>query len=183
MQAIARWVLVVLLGAILLVAAPSGTLDAQTSGPGETAFWASVGMGSSSLGTTRGLGLSYRRSHHLISARGLDVGSSESSDPLGTGARTELTEIGLMYGVGASGERSWRSISGGIGLVEGERSGTEDPDEAGESFGAVASLMLEAQLTFIASDAVGFGVTGFANVNSEDSFAGVMVSAHVGRLR
>jgi hypothetical protein len=172
-----------LFSGFLLWIIPFSGLDAQTTDPSEPAVWGSIGLGASSLGPAGVLGLSYSRDHyHLFSVRALGGGTF---DPMGSGERTDVSEVGLMYGRGAAGSRSWRSISGGLGMVRGERSGAVDWEtgETGEeTFGPVLGLLLEAQLLFVPTRSIGVGLTGFANWNPEASFAGVALSGHVGRL-
>lgn len=156
-------------------------MAAQVPEQRSEAFWVSAGVGRASVGPALGLGLSYGSGPHLVSARLLGGGPV---DPFGTRHGTDVAEISIMYGRAGGGALGVRSISAGVGLVSGEhrRRGGEFSPQV-EEFGPTVGIPIEAQFIFTPVSFLGMGVTGFANLNPEASFAGALVALHLGKLR
>ena len=176
-----RWDCTALACALVLLPLSANGMAAQVPEQRSDAFWVSAGVGRASVGLASGLGLSYRSGPHLVSARLLGGGPV---DPFGTRTGTDVGEISIMYGRAGGGAVGVRSISAGVGLVSGEhrrRGGGFSPQV--EEFGPTVGIPIEAQFIFSPIRFLGVGVTGFANLNAEASFAGALLSLHLGKLR
>ena len=156
-------------------------MAAQVPEQRSEALWVNAGVGRASVGPALGLGLSYRSGSHIASARLLGGGPF---DLFGPGYGTDVAEISFMYGRAGGGALGGRSISAGVGLVSGEhrREGGRFSPQV-EEFGPTVGIPIEAQFIFSPIRFLGVGVTGFANLNTEASFAGALLSLHLGKLR
>ena len=167
--------------ALLLLPAEEGA-QAQVTEQRSSALWVSAGLGATSSGIAGGLGLAYRTSPHIFSARAVTTGPL-SLDLTGVGVEGEdVNDFSLLYGRGTGGRGGSASISAGIGLITGTRRifrGGFRVEE--ERIGPTVGIPIEAQLFWIPGrDAqVGLGLTGLANLNREASFAGALVSFHL----
>lgn len=118
-------------------------------------------------------GVAASRAAHRFTLRGAVV-----AEILGDG----IADLGLLYGRTWTGERSQRSLSAGVALVEGEDchgifSGRpcEDVNKVG--------LPLSASVSFRPVRMLGLGLEAFGNLNTLSSFAGVAAIIELGSLR
>lgn len=104
------------------------------------------------------------------------------------GPGIKVSEIGLLYGIKV---RSFR-FSTGLSNVWGNNRGKylyTDPDPLMGSgryyeFLKYSTIGIPAEVRFITSlKHVGIGITGFGNLNSKNSFAGLNLSLYVGRMK
>ena len=92
-------------------------------------------------------------------------------------------DLGVLYGVYLRGDGYLASISGGIGLVGGRRG--KFLSSSGGFFGEEVrfrtfGMPLEAQLFLRPFTGFGIGIYSFANINSEKSFRGILLSLQFG---
>lgn len=147
-------------------------------------FWVNAGGGFCSVngglgydpgGISGGISVSYLTKGNLFSFRGIE-NSEFKLDLWGyTGPPEKVWDVGILYGRIAKAPLGFASISAGIGLVGGS--------EYGESTSLHAGIPLESQLFWTPGATIGFGLYGFANLNSRKSFAGALVCLQFGILR
>jgi len=133
------------------------------------------GLGEDDGGVSGGIGFSYRSGGNLFSFRA--VGNSEFKLDLWgySGPPDKVWDVGVLYGRITKSDRGMASLSGGVGIVGASDYGRATSHRVG--------IPIEAQLFWIASDRLGLGIYGFANVNSDRSFAGALFCLQIGKLR
>ncbi len=175
-----------------LLVANDSLLRAQDSTDHEagTRYWISFGLGGNSQGFAEGAGASLLLSHTIVS---IHANTSVNFSTFITQTPFEHTEAyGLLVGRAWSLGRTIVSISSGLSYVVAVQQGdflyTENfffPikhfEEAREN---LIGIPIEVE-AMIRSPFPVFGVSlsAFANVNSGHSFAGVLVSFQIGKLR
>ncbi len=154
----------------------------------ESRYWLNAGLGASSSGLSGGLSISYQPDWKFISLRFINS-SRYGEGWLGGNTTSEnIWDIGALYGLIAKGKYGYASISGGVSLVGGNKHG--------EFLGIIGwintyekipiltiGIPLEGQLFFTPFSFLGIGINGFANLNPNRSFSGVLISLQVGKLR
>lgn len=174
---LACWVAATFIATDSLASSPD-----STSQSGGHRFWVNVGVGGGAVqgglgdaggGFSAGISASYCRGRSLFSARGV-LNTEIQFDIFGTSGPPEsIGDIGVLYGAVARGPHALASISAGAGVVMW--SGEEHSRTSG--FG----VPIECQLFWKPSVYAGLGIYGFANVNSERSFAGALFCVQLGR--
>lgn len=166
-----------LLLTVILVTHSGGstTLSAQQDRkvPEPTLAWVTVGLGGSTEGFAGLGGLDLLVRPHLLSFRLAAV-----SELFGD----EFWDLAILYGRGRHWSRGAATASIGLGLMDGERcrgilGGTCTP------LSSRISLPVAARVSWRALPFGGLGLYGFANLNSEQSFAGAVLTIELGRLR
>lgn len=145
---------------------------AAAQAPFRDRLWLTAGVGAGSEDLGLGAALSFARQSHLLSLR-----AAATLGPFDVG----YWDLSLLYG------RNWRegrraaSLAAGVAVVDGElcEGLTADCGDPAGVFG----FPIEAQLSWLATPALGVGLYGYANVNSLKTFAGVLAVVQVGRLR
>lgn len=138
-------------------------------------FWikAGLGVGGSKQhdGIAFGANLSYQKDYHLFSVRSVayiwQIGMFSSP---GGG----FIDAGVLYGRVAKKKYGFASLSGGLAVAKGNPN-SENITTLG--------LPLETQLFFTPFSFLGLGITGFANINPEESFYGGLICIQIGKLR
>jgi hypothetical protein len=164
-----------LVGTAIALAAGAAPMHAQlrpiTEEP-PTAFWFHGGLG---VGTVDdppavSLGATYQVGAQVVSFR-----SSGGGGYLQDG----IWDWAALYGFGTTGQ-SFR-ITGELGaaVVSGKRC-TED---GCASFPSVGGIPFAVQLRVTPTSAIALGAYTFANINSEQSFAGLTLSVAIGDVR
>ena len=150
---------------------------------GKNYAWVNLGIGLSavtgSLGGSVGINCSYLKKHNIFSLRfvhntELDLWGFGNHSLIGTDSNGEL---GLLYGFGAKRNFGFASMSTGVSYV-----GLKIYENGKEMRYATVGLPIELQL-FLTANKIGFGIYGFANINSKSSFAGGLICIQLGRLR
>ena len=141
----------------------------------ERHYWGNMGFGGASVprgfgedngGLSLGATLSYRKGSHLFSLRGI-TNVEVKMDLWGdSGPGENVWDIGLLYGRVTKVEYGMASISAGVGLVGASKYGNSLPLHFG--------MPVEAQLFWTPSPTIGFGICGFADLNSYKSFYGIL---------
>lgn len=154
-----------------------------------SAFWFSAGAGVGTSAAIRGealairLDLAYQRVGNVFSARAAYAG-----DPIFGGF---VYDVGLLYGRALAVGPYFASVAAGVARVDGAPGdglciavgpAVGCSDGTSEELDATIGLPLEVQL-YRSSRFVGVGLSGFANLNREANFAGVVLSVRIGRLR
>lgn len=136
-------------------------------------FWLNVGVGWGNQLPVLGLGISYQLGrHHLISIRGVtSVGMGEDEFV------SVLGDVGILYGYSSktAQSRGYYSFAMGLSYVNGR------------NYEATVGIPIEVQLILILKSKHpqlfgGVGLYGFANINSEKSFVGLLLCFQLGRL-
>ena len=94
----------------------------------------------------------------------------------------QLADIGLLYGRESSTDSFHFSFAAGLGRVTGER-GEGGLFGSREDISPTIGIPLELQCNWEPSNYFGLGLTGFANINIEQFFAGIALSVQLGKLR
>lgn len=139
-------------------------------------FWVNAGIG---VGTPDLAGIasaSYQFSgSNLLSLRGTVAGEIFGD---------ELWDIGLLYGRATTAQDYHASISAGLAVMGGSRSsGGLFSDTPREEISRQIGFPIGGQLLWLPSRFIGLGLSGFANLNEERSFAGLAFSLQIGKLK
>jgi hypothetical protein len=159
--------------------------QADSSGRKDRYLWVNCGVGGSSVqggfgnestkGVSIGMSLSYLADGALYSIRGT-VNSDFKLNLFGHNEPSEnVWDFGALYGRALKKSYGMASISAGVGLVGGSANNRSSSLHPGIPF--------EAQLYFTPMPTIGFGISGFANLNSYKSFSGVLICFQYGRRR
>jgi len=132
------------------------------------------GLGENDGGIAVGASYSFRRGPTLISARFV-VTEEFKLDIFGyTGPPDAVWDCGLLYGGIAKASAGFASIAGGLSLMGWSRNHRSS---------LCLGVPFEAQVFCTPTSVVGFGFYGYADVNREKSFAGLLFCVQIGRLR
>jgi hypothetical protein len=186
MRRVQRYSLTLICLAALTLLLSNACLGARGSSydPKEPHRWANIGtgggtvrggLGDSDGGISPGLTYSYQDGGNLYSLR--FVGCFEFKlDLFGyTGPAESVWDLRGLYGRVVKGRYGLASISGGVAIV-----GFSD------HLGVTSyrpGIPVEAQLFWTPFSLVGFGVSGFADWNSDKSFWGILFCLQIGKLR
>lgn len=146
---------------------------AQGDSPEGTSWtvWVSLGLGGGSEGFAGSLESAVQVNRHLLSLRSAIVANIFDDG---------FWDFAVLYGRATRWPRGQAAASIGLAIVDGERC-------AGLSgctpVSAVLGFPIAAQVFWRPMVVVGVGLYGFANLNSEQSFAGVTLSLQFGKLR
>ncbi len=148
-------------------------LEAKQQSADISRFWLNIGPGIGTVGSFAGVaGISYQFGANLLTVRG-----STTGDLLGE----HYSDIGLLYGRVFSNDSFHTSFAAGLARVSGQRS--EELFGSSDDISPTLGLPLELQTYWKAASFFGIGVTGFANINENQSFAGLALSVQLGKLR
>jgi hypothetical protein len=149
--------------------------------PSASAFWLHVGAGWMTRESLSGaspagiVGASWQPGASIYSVRWT---ITEELAFFG-GEAYALNEFGVLYGRGTRPGLLHASASAGIAWVTGERQAdTGRPEDV-----STVGLPLELQLALRVLPFLGVALSGVANWNPEESFAGAVLSVQAGRLR
>jgi hypothetical protein len=137
--------------------------------------WVQHGLGEDKGGISGGMSLSYRQGGSLFSVRGVENAEFELNLWGNSGNPESIWDIGALYGRIAKASWGLASISGGVGIV-----GVSHQQEISSLH---LGIPMEGQLFWTPTSILGIGIYGFANWNSEKSFAGVLFCLQIGKLR
>ena len=161
---------------VILLTAGTDYVNAQsTTEPEKITYWAHMGLGVTSIGSLAGsAGASIQYGNGLISLR--TTSNSETAELFKDG--DEFFDLGLLFGFATKNPKNQTSIAVGIARLTGSRY----IGESGFFFGdrvdidPVIGLPIEAQFFLKINKFIGFGVYGYANFNSEQSFSGITLN-------
>lgn len=142
--------------------------------------WLGGGIGTGGAGSgplrglalTVGLSLTYQPGSILVSSRAASIWNPIRGDLIG--------DIGLLVGLGTRGRRGHLSLAAGPALVGGN---LRVFGRKSKSFSSRPGAAFQAQALGLPFESIGLGLTGFANLNSRQSFGGVMLTLAIGQLR
>jgi hypothetical protein len=181
-HALAAVVLCSVLPAALLGQARNAT-PAQPASQSDVRFSGSFGLG---YGSEGGAGLF---SLALRTAAGDFIARSAGTFDLapGFGRTQDLTDVGLLYGRLSESRSRWVRIAAGPSYMERRRDGDVLECafifclyEQERSQGMGLAIQLEGALR--PRRTLGIGLSSFANLNRVQTFAGVTLSLHIGRV-
>lgn len=162
-----------------------GSHVAHTQGVHSDKFWLSGGVGRTQFPSAM-IAAGYEPTNRQTALIARFSVNGELLPNVGPGIK--VSEIGLLYGIKV---RSFR-FSTGLSNVWGNNRGKylyTDPDPLLGSgryyeFLKYSTIGIPAEVRFITSlKHVGIGITGFGNLNSKNSFAGLNLSLYVGRMK
>ena len=182
---------------MLLICAPS--VYSQTSNDSTKKIWATVGIGDYRSGRSEGFGFNisadYLKNNNYWKLR--YIYTTEylllfNIIGLGPRPREKFNDIGILYGWVTKSKIFRFSIAGGIGILTGTERGALL--EAGtftthwyniyeENHIFSPAIPLEVELSLIPFRNLGIGVSGFANLNFENSMVGFTIKIEIGRIR
>lgn len=139
-------------------------------------FSVTAGIGVGTPGIAGIVSVSYQfLGSNLLTLRGAVTGEIFGDD---------FWDIGLLYGWATTEQDYHASISTGMGIMGGSRStGRLFSDTPREEISHQFGIPIEGQLFWRPSRIIGLGLSGFANINAERSFAGLAASLQVGKLK
>lgn len=138
-------------------------------------YWLNFGPGIGTLGNgsiALIAGITYQSGKNLFKVR-----ASRVTDVFEDG----FYDFGLLYGRAASTGAFQFSFAAGLALVKGSRS-TEGFGHS-EPISPAIGIPIELHFNWEPLTIIGLGITGFANVNSTQSFAGITINLLIGKLR
>ena len=142
-------------------------------------LWVNLGLGFSSvggvLGGSFGINGSYQIRKSIFSLR--FVHSKEMNLIFNVQDLDSNWDLGLLYGLNLRRTFGFVSMSAGISYV-----GLNIYENSEEMRYATVGLPIETQF-FLTLKHIGFGIYGFANINSKSSFAGGLICIQLGKLR
>lgn len=141
----------------------------------EAQFWLYFGPGIGTLGDGAIAligGITYKWGHNLFTFHVTGV-----SELFGD----EFHGIGLLYGRATSTQSFQFSAAAGLALVNGTRS--EGLYGSSESVPTTIGIPVELQAVWEPVNFLGLGIVAFANLNPAQSFAGIMLTLQIGKLR
>lgn len=132
-------------------------------------FWVGLGVGASTAGLTGQVDGSLLLGPQLFRAR------YTAHNPVGTvGSGLPMSELAVMYGRGTwLRNGNWVSAAAGLGLA----AGTDIKDPAND----FRTVGLSAEVQMITRRRPTLSLTGIANLNAEQSMAGVTVGLIIGK--
>ena len=138
-------------------------------------LWIGFGIGGGSVGNgglSLGLYTTYQFSKNLLTLRILSSGEFWGKT---------LNDYSLLYGRVLISSKVFASLGGGLGVVGGSTShGGFFTKRTTEKIETVIGIPLEAQLFWRPTQFLGLGLYGFANINSEETFYGSLLSLQIG---
>lgn len=153
-------------------------------------YWVNAGLGWGSFGVSGGIGLSYQIRNSIISLR--YVYNEEFDFFGGDYPRESVSDLGVLYGINTKGPYGLASLSGGISFVRVVRRGRFLYTTGGWWFGSstyekltfhTLGIPIEAQLFWTPLSFFGIGIYAAGNLNSQRSFAAVLLCLQLGKLR
>jgi hypothetical protein len=140
-------------------------------------FWVNFGVGGGSI-SENAVALSanatYQFGKNLLTLRAAGTGELFGKS---------IGDNGLLYGLALKQEQVFVSVGVGLAFVEGSIShglfSTKEPEKIGPTIG----IPVEAQLFWRPARFLGIGLYAFANLNSEEPFAGITLGFQFGKLR
>lgn len=122
------------------------------------------------------IGYNYQVNASLFSLRFVQTGNL-----CWTCDMSESWEISILYGRSTISDDFHASVAGGLGLARVDKN-KGSPDREGNVVTAVSGA-IQAQIFLQVSRSMGVGLNGFANINFQESFYGVTLNLHLGKLR
>ena len=149
-------------------------------------YWVTLGIGAGSIGIAVGGGFSYQMERKIFSIRYVYQDNFEEFI-LGS-SPSRVADVAILYGLNASKEDArgvlgLASISAGVGLVTSTSQKLLSQNRYKDIKNSTIGLAIESQLIWAPVRAWGLGLYGFANINSERSFVGVLLSLPIGKLK
>jgi hypothetical protein len=173
----------------LLILVGSPLVSAQESPHHNTTlYWANTGLGGSSFGWAGGASFSIQPGNSILSVRYI---RNEENVLSHTSPMEVVWDIAALYGRCFKGTDGFASISGGFSLIGGVERG-EFLYSRGAFFPSRVhrkltftnvGIPLEAQCFWTPLSFLGIGLYGFANLNYETSFGGILLCAQFGKLK
>ena len=164
-------------------------LHAQEHSPDEKRnVWISAGLGPSFLGGIAGnASLGFRYKSFLLSLRTTANTKFEDSGLFGP-VGDEFFDQALIVGYCLKERDSLASIGVGVSRVNGSRydssvSSGFFSSGGREDFAPIFGVPIEAQYVFILGKGFGLGIYGYANLNSEQLFGGLILNLVFGGLQ
>lgn len=135
----------------------------------ERVLWGGFGAAIGTAGIGEGVDLSMREGSRVYRARLNVLFGGRDSDQ----RRVDITELGVMYGIGGRvpWTGNWMSVTGGLGLVNGAKDSEE-----------FTTIGIPLEIQGISSRAPHLGAAFAANLNPELSYLAVLISIQFGRV-
>lgn len=171
-----RLLLIVTLTATAAVPAAAQSAQPHT-------WWVAVGAGRGFFGTETAIGanvsVSYQFGASILSVRSTGTGDILESLFGSPGDIVGTSDWGVLYGRASTHGHLHRSLAVGIGTARVYRAVASGDPKASTHFG----VPLEGQLFLRLGGVVGFGLYGYGNLNSDQSYGGLSAAIELGRLR
>jgi hypothetical protein len=155
-------------------------------------LWINIGFGECGLQKhplifSRGLSLNFESKNYVYSLRT----TTHEEFVMFTDPPESFNDYAVLYGITRGNSKYKFTLSGGLSFVNGVRRGNfiyETGDlltfsHYQKNHWYTFGIPIESQLFFCPFSFLGFGVTGFANLNPERSFAGFLFGVQIGKIR
>lgn len=168
----------------------SGSLPAQGQNIGDETgqqryYWGNMGAGVSTFDLAGGVNVSYLSGNHLFSTRFV---YNQEHNPLDPIPRKTIWDASALYGRSIKASYGIASISTGFGVVGGIRRGEFLGNRGARSQHEKITFLnygipFQSQVIWTPIRNMGLGIYGFANYNPEKSYAGILFSIQIGKLK
>ncbi len=170
----------------------------QTSADSSKVFWGTFGFAGYHSGSSEGFGFNistdYLKNKNYWKLRFINVYEFDIEIFSQTIPDEKFYDIGLLYGRIKKTKFIRLSIAGGLGLFGGVKRGPFEYSTSStwglgskyyyrEDHILSPAIPLEVDLNLIPFKYVGIGISGFANLNIENSMVGFTIKLELGRLR
>ena len=139
----------------------------------EKSSWVNLGLGASSHLAAKGFNFSVANGKKYFSLRGVHNQNLSIWD----NRPEKVWDFGALFGLNQRASKGFASIATGLAFVGGNNIKNEKTNS--KTFQTIG-LPLELQLFWTPFSKIGFGIYGFGNLNSKESFAGVLISIKIG---
>lgn len=176
---------------IFLISFPS--IYCQTSNDNNNnKLWGTLGIGgyysSSSNGVAFNIGVDYLKNKNYWKLRLI---WDDEFAFFGPNPSEKYYDIGLLYGKFICSKIIRLSVSGGLGVLGGVKRGAflyRNPGFLGadvfeKKLIFSPSVPLEIDLSLVPKKHFGIGITGFANLNFENTLVGIIINLEFGKIR
>lgn len=174
----------IVIPATLSAATPKDRNTADSTA--EPRYWLNAGVGASSYDIAVGASASLLNGNVLFTLRTI---YNEEFQILGPSPSNSVWDIGFMAGYHRQSGYFSLSGSAGLSLVSGIRRGVYlgssgmFSSEYGTVHFSTIGIPAEIQFFWTPFDFLGIGITAFGDLNSEESFAGALLTLRVGNLK
>ena len=166
-----------------LIAQENGANDSE---PEDSGVWLGLGIGANHFGPTLYASGSFLYDKHILTVRYLKADEAHISfgeaydfdDP-----PLSIREIGILYGRSLRKQNAVLSLSGGIGILDGQSRGKWIAYKEYEKISmAGIGMSFEAEVRFEFMNALGISGSFFGNLNNKKTFTGGMVKISIGKF-
>ncbi len=147
--------------------------------------WGSAGFGISTYGLVLNAHIAFQQDAHLFTANmnyNMEFGFSSEYAP------DNILELSFLYGRSYGNSSLIMSYSTGLGYVRVDKYIGESYTPYGDKYqkrdvNSTVGLTVQGEILSLLYDNIGYGLTGFVNLNTIQPFAGITMSIYVGKFQ